>query len=313
MTTQVKDTSRISPAQQSHHLSQTYSSHSQIPSVSFMLWKTCNMRCKFCFAQWHNIDEQILPEGHLSKEESLQVVRELHQAGFQKVTFAGGEPTLCPWLFELVELAHNLGMITTIVTNSSTLTEEKVAQFAPILDWLGISLDSINPETNLKTGRAVSGQVSLTPEHYYKIASSAHTHGLKLKINTVVNQTNYSEDLSDFILKIKPQRWKVFQVLQVIGQNDHSLGNLEIPQNWYNRFLERHQHLQSHGITIVPEDNELMRGSYAQVDPSGRFYDDSPGYHIYSRPILEVGAAQAFQQVNPSFETFVQRGGIYQW
>ena len=56
-----------------------------------------------------------------------------------------------------------------------------------------------------------------------------------------------------------------------------------------------------------------MKGSYAMVDPAGRFYDNAKGKHNYSRPILEIGARLAIQQVNYDFSKFVDRGGIYQW
>ncbi len=271
------------------------------------------MRCKFCYAQWNNIDETILPGGHLPKKKSLQIIHELHNIGFKKITFAGGEPTLCPWLFELVELAHKLGINTTIITNASQFNEEKIAKFAPVLDWLGISIDSLKPKTNLKTGRAISGNIPLTKEHYYQIAKAVHFYGIKLKINTVVNETNYQEDMSGFILRIKPKRWKLFQVLPVIGQNDHSIGNLEIETNMFDNFVQRHKHLEEYGIPLVPENNTLMRGSYMLIDPSGRFYDDSKGYHTYSRPILDVGAAEALNDINTNPNTFIKRGGLYNW
>ena len=56
-----------------------------------------------------------------------------------------------------------------------------------------------------------------------------------------------------------------------------------------------------------------MKGSYAMVDPAGRFYDNAKGKHNYSRPILEIGARLAIQQVNYDFSKFGDRGGIYQW
>ena len=70
----------------------------QIPSVNFHLWKPCNMKCRFCFATFQDIGQEALPKGHLPREDSLAVVEALATAGFNKINFAGGEPTLCPWL-----------------------------------------------------------------------------------------------------------------------------------------------------------------------------------------------------------------------
>ncbi len=153
----------------------------------------------------------------------------------------------------------------------------------------------------------------MTEKDYYQIAEAAHFFGLKLKINTVVNKTNYQENMSDFILRTNPQRWKLFQILPVIGQNDLTIGNLEIDNNMFDSFIRQHKHLENHEISLVPENNKLMRGSYTLIDPSGRFYDDSKGYHTYSRPILDVGAAEALNDIKVSPDIFIKRGGLYNW
>jgi radical S-adenosyl methionine domain-containing protein 2 len=56
-----------------------------------------------------------------------------------------------------------------------------------------------------------------------------------------------------------------------------------------------------------------MKGSYSMVDPAGRFYDNTKGAHTYSKPILEIGARLAIQQMSYDFSKFVSRGGIYNW
>src|SRR6478672_1227479 len=98
-------------------------SNIHIPSVNFHLWEPCNMRCKFCFATFQDVKQSILPQGHLPKEQAIQVVQQLARFGFQKITFAGGEPSLCPWLNELITSAKDAGMTTMIVTNGSRLTD----------------------------------------------------------------------------------------------------------------------------------------------------------------------------------------------
>ena len=67
------------------------------------------------------------------------------------------------------------------------------------------------------------------------------------------------------------------------------------------------------GIVVVPEGNDLMRGSYVMVDPAGRFFDNVQGEHNYSRPILDVGVEEALQDVVIDRRLFLQRGGSYDW
>ena len=80
------------------------------------------MRCRFCFATFTDIGKDLLPKGHLNREDCLSVVEATAAAGFDKINFAGGEPTLCPWLPDLIWCAKDLGCTTSMVTNCPAST-----------------------------------------------------------------------------------------------------------------------------------------------------------------------------------------------
>lgn len=270
------------------------------------------MRCKFCFATFQDVKQTILPKGHLNKEQSIEVIYQLADIGFEKITFAGGEPTLCPWLPELIKTAKDLKMTTMIVTNGSKLSDHFLEQVKDSLDWIALSVDSLNQDTNLATGRAITGKRALTLDYYKELTQKIKHFGFGLKINTVVSSKNYSENMTDFIRFAKPLRWKIFQVLPIKGQNDKEITEFIITDEQFKQFLATHEQL-SEITTLVPENNSEMKGTYAMVDPAGRFYDNKDGQHHYSRPILEIGSRLAIQQVRYSFIDFVKRGGIYDW
>ena len=117
----------------------------EVPSVNFHLWEPCNMKCGFCFATFRDVKREILPKGHLNRDDCVAVVERLAAAGFQKINFAGGEPTLCPWLPDLVTAAKSAGMITAIVTNGSKLTSGYLDSMQGSLDWVTLSIDTIDP------------------------------------------------------------------------------------------------------------------------------------------------------------------------
>jgi radical S-adenosyl methionine domain-containing protein 2 len=287
-------------------------SNQLIPSVNFHLWQPCNMRCKFCFAGFLDVRQSILPKGHLPREQAIQVIQRLADFGFQKITFAGGEPTLCPWLHELIATAKASGLTTMIVSNGSKLTNQFLEANRGVLDWIAISIDSLIPETNLVTGRATSGNITLLADEYRSIVYRIVQYGYGLKINTVVSNRNFNEDMSEFIRYAKPLRWKIFQVLPMEGQNDRNIDGFRISEDQFQFFLNRHRNLRDI-TTLVPESNDQMKGSYAMVDPAGRFYDNVTGIHNYSKPILEIGCELAIQQVNFNLSKFVARGGVYEW
>lgn len=283
-----------------------------IPAVNFHLWEPCNMRCKFCFATFQDVKHSILTKGHLSKEEAIEVVHHLADIGFEKITFAGGEPTLCPWLTDLISAAKQAGLTTMIVSNGSKLTDSFLQANQQHLDWIAISIDSLNPETNIATGRAISGKTPLQLDYFISRVDRVKQIGYGLKINTVVSSQNFNENLSDLIRYAKPERWKLLQVLPMKGQNDLNIDNFKVTDEQFQLFIDNHDGLRD--ITsIVPECNNQMTGSYVMVDPAGRFYDNTTGGHTYSKPILDIGARLAIQQMNYDFSKFVSRGGIYNW
>ncbi len=284
----------------------------KIPSVNYHLWQACNMRCKFCFATFQDVKQSVLPKGHLPQKEALKVVQSLADAGFEKITFAGGEPTLCPWLFELIQCAKSNGMTTMIVTNGSRITDEWLIKYQKHLDWITVSIDSLDTATNLLSGRALTGKKALAKEHYIKTLQKIKQTGYRLKINTVVSATNWQEDMSDFIIETAPERWKLFQVLPVSGQNSGCVDDFLITAQQFNQFIDRHAAINQH-LPVVPENNDQMTASYVMVDPAGRFFDNSIGQHSYSRAILSVGVEEALKDVHTDYDKFVDRDGLYKW
>lgn len=279
------------------------------PSVNYHLWAPCNMRCRFCFAPFQDVVATVAPKGHLPREDSLRLTRVLAKT-FRKVSFAGGEPTLCSWLPDLVRAAKHAGATTMLVTNGSRLSA-MLPNLVGALDWVAISVDSSRSETLVRLGRAVAGSRALPAERYLRLADEVRAVGMRLKLNTVVTSENACEDMRPFVRSLAPERWKVLRVLPVEGQNSGRIEPLLCPRPEFDAFVARHMELEGAGVAVVPEDNEDMRGSYAMVDPAGRFFDNVQGGHRYSHPILDVGVGQAWSEVEFSIRRFLTRGGAY--
>ena len=286
----------------------------KIPSVNFHLWEPCNMRCGFCFATFQDVKQEMnLPKGHLPKEDCLLVVDRIAEFGFEKSNFVGGEATLCPWLQDLIVRAKGYGMTTSIVTNSSKITDQWLNDLNGSLDWIGLSIDTIDSEKLICLGRAIRGKVPITEEEYLNIIGEIKRHEIRLKINTVVNSVNWEEDFTRFIQLAKPERWKLLQALRVKGQNDARIDDFIITPEQFEAYVERNRIVENDGISVVPENNEAMTESYVMIDPAGRFFDNVQDSYRYSEPILKVGVEEALKQVSIDPERFRQRGGEYDW
>ncbi len=118
---------------------------------------------------------------------------------------------------------------------------------------------------------------------------------------------NWQEDLSPLVRRINPQVWKVFQFLPVPGQNDAGIVGLSITAEQFGGFLARHRQFER---IWAPEDNDLMRGSYAMIDPLGRFFQSGPeGYVRGQHSILEVGVERALAEIPFDRNKYYARGG----
>jgi radical S-adenosyl methionine domain-containing protein 2 len=69
--------------------------------------------------------------------------------------------------------------------------------------------------------------------------------------------------MADMVQKLDPFRWKVFQVLVVVGENEsdgrkRDATKFVITDAQYEDFCRRHAHLKC----MIPESNKAMKSSY---------------------------------------------------
>lgn len=282
-------------------------------AVNWHFWPRCNYGCTFCFARF----EEIKLSDRLAKEDALKIPQLLSSAGADKITFVGGEPTLCPYLGELLHASKDANLTTCIVSNGTGLTEEFLEKHHHLIDWIGISIDASNDKLHYSIGRGVKRDLENGFSNHLKdtisIWKRCQNYGIKMKLNTVVSSVNIHDDMTELVLDLKPQRWKIFQVLPVDGQNDGDVDDLLITEEAFNEWLSRHEKVASQGIQFVPESNDLMRGSYAMMDALGRFYSNVEGGHSYGPSVLDVGVKEAWSQNCFLEDKFNERGGVYEW
>jgi len=284
-------------------------------TINLFVNSLCNFRCKHCYAGFGDIPGTSFPK--LSEADAMEIIRLIAEETLppgrmaRKITFVGGEPTLCPFLPRLVAYAKELGLFTAIITNGLTATPRYLEQFTGILDWVGLSIDGLTQSANQRIGRATPTGRYLDQAGYLDRVRWINDIGVQLKINTVVSALNCRADFNDFILAARPIRWKILQVTPVAGQNDRAIKLLEIDRPTFDRFVDRHSKPKESGIIVVAEPVETIRGSYAMISPDGKFFDSSTGRHHYSRGILEVGLMNAFNEVIFDDAKYDGRDGNY--
>ena len=271
-------------------------------AVNFHINKACNAKCRFCFATFHDV------RGQAKTQQALATIDALAEAGCQKLNFAGGEPTLRRDLGMLLRHAKSLGLVTSIVTNGFRL-DPLLDDYADVIDWVGLSVDSGSEDVQAALGRNDGDHVT----NSLRLAERCRAMGLRVKLNSVITKLNWQEDMSSLVREMQPERWKAFQVLPIQGQNDGNVEDLLITPAQFRNFVDLHAHLQADGLAPIVEDNDAMRGSYLMIDPLGRFFGNATGTHVYSKPILDVGVNSAMTEVAFQHKKLVARGGLYDW
>ncbi len=234
-------------------------------TVNLHFWQACRMKCKYCFA----------PKAKsLTPKQWAIVIAKLHPY-FSRINFVGGEPTDAPYLLQLVKQAHDIGFKTSIVTNGFNLVHrfDESKELFNLLDGIGISVDSLNPETNRRIGRVCNKQVILR-EEYEELCKYIRERNIPLKINTVVSKLNLYEDFNSFYAKANPDRIKLFQVLKPNMLIKRDFSPLLISHVEFMDFVKRHEAFSD---ILCPEDNNAMKNSYYMIDSEGRFCDNTTG------------------------------------
>lgn len=291
--------------------------------VNWHITQACNYRCRYCYSSWD--EKRHTCEIFRKKKSTTQLLKELHQflkpdnsenpihsiLNWENVrlSLAGGETLLHPMrTTQIAQEAKDLGFDISLITNGSLLDFQQFPDLAESISMLGISIDSAIPATNCQTGRAdYSGKILDLEKLITTIEFAKELYpGLRVKINTVVNELNFREDLTRTIERIQPDKWKVLKALPVITSD------LTISEDQFEEFTNRHKHMA--GILSV-ENNHDMTESYIMVDPAGCFFQNQTNSaatnpYIHSQSIIKIGAKEAFKQIQFNAEKFASRYGV---
>lgn len=106
----------------------------------------CQNRCFHCY---NEEERKIEP---LDKEKWFDVLKKIESFGIPHIVFTGGEPTLVPYLTDLIQYAENLGLVTGLNTNGRKLKEADYANLLTQsgLDHIQITIESPDEEIHDK-------------------------------------------------------------------------------------------------------------------------------------------------------------------
>lgn len=171
--------------------------------VCWNITAKCNQNCKYC--------HRFLNVNDLDYEKNERILKNLIEEGITDITWTGGEALLYPNVVPLMKLAKENGVKNKLITNGLLLAQSNhKEEICDNLDYLVLSIDSIDDQTNLELGRGINHYKNIK-----EVLDYVKDKDLKLNINTVVSKENINQldDLGNFLNNYKINTWKFFKFM----------------------------------------------------------------------------------------------------
>lgn len=201
----------------------------ELNTVSIYLTDLNNRSVKYCLVNNRNI---ILPT--YEEEKVKELLLQLRDTGVQKVIFSGGEPFLLKNSFiSLLKYSHSLGLINSVNTNGSLLTQETIEELKFYIDEVNLYVDSLSSIKNIQIGTFNS---TIDEIDYYNIVYILKKASIKINIITTITIFNQYDDLQDFINFVKPNYWLIKEPSKKLL----NYSSIKSENNNFQHFISKH-------------------------------------------------------------------------
>ena len=157
-------------------------------SMEIEFSRLCNFRCSYCY-----VEERGPNPNELSLEEIRCVLLQAKALGARKIIILGGEPSIYPYLPEMLEFLADNGLAIEIFTNGSGVTAELAALLARLKARVVLKLNSRDPELQDRlAGR--KGAHAIIMQALQNLRQAGYpAKELFLALSTVICQQNIGE------------------------------------------------------------------------------------------------------------------------
>lgn len=158
--------------------------------AQFEITSRCNLKCNMCYVRGDITDTQ-LEDAELSARQLLDLAEQARDMGMVFVNITGGEPLIKKDFWEFYDGLCRLGLVVTLNTNGTTVTEEVAARLA-----------------KTPPNRVLVSLYGASEDVYEKVTGSANAYhlarkgverlleaGLSVHLRTTLVQDNYADYL----------------------------------------------------------------------------------------------------------------------
>ena len=241
-----------------------------------MFWNVthrCNLRCKFCRAWQDKKDEMDL-------DECRTAIANMEKIGITAVNFDGGEPLLRKDLEKIARLCKNRGMLVTLNTNGTLITESRAGKMVDVFDSICVSIDGFADTHDSIRGKGTFSRAMKGLNHLLdkkgKTLVGTSTVVTKDNINETIELANHMKSLgTDFF-----------------GQcpvNDPYPVDIDIPK------IKKSLHPRKEDYEKYVKDLRELKQKYGSfILSSDRFIDLIPQHFSEGVKICDVGKFSLF-------------------
>ncbi len=151
-------------------------------NVTWEMTYACNLACVHCLS-----DSGRQMRSELSTEACLNIIDQLSALKVFQLNIGGGEPLMRPDFLDIMDYAHDKGMVTCISTNGTLIDRRVARRLDHPLVYIQVSLDGATAQSN----DAIRGQGS-----FHKVLDALEclrNRNVEVSINTVLTRLSFPE------------------------------------------------------------------------------------------------------------------------
>ncbi len=151
-------------------------------NVTWEVTYACNLSCIHCLS-----DSGSRRAAELSTDDCRRVIDQLSAMKVFQFNIGGGEPFMRPDFLDLMDYAHDKGMVTCISTNGTLIDRDVARRLDHPLVYIQVSLDGATPDSNDPIrGRGSFQKVQQALDHLRE-------RDIEVSINTVLTRRSFPE------------------------------------------------------------------------------------------------------------------------
>lgn len=203
----------------------------QINFAWLEITEKCNLNCVHCYGEFGS--PKIECKNLLTINDWKNIIRELVRNGCLSIQFIGGEPTLSPYFYELVEYAKNIGVNRISVFTNATLFKEKDMEILKKYEAnIRISVYGHNSEVHDSiTGK--NGSFELNKKNLLLLKK----YNIPASISVIIMKENekYLQEIKNYIKEINYNflGYDVIRATDFESRHNHSISDYNILKENY--------------------------------------------------------------------------------